>query len=170
MTEQKQKTVVIAEDDDGTASLLKTILKRDGWNVVLYTTAEEALQRISEPVTDETPKADLLITDFGLAGGMNGADLIVRGRDVLSNLPVVMVTGNKYPAQEALNRQGVDLKSMEIQQKPFDLYEFKDALVSAQKKMEAVIEPASEVQSALTSRPPHPRINPAGAASFDKGA
>ncbi len=66
-------------------------------------------------------KTDILVTDVGLPGGLNGRQLADAAREMLPDLPVVLVTGY---AGDAIAIPGL-ADNMILLRKPFEL----DALV-----------------------------------------
>ncbi|NTV29727.1 MAG: response regulator [Candidatus Omnitrophica bacterium] len=94
--------IVLAEDDRGTALLVKTQLERYGYNVMLANNGIEALALLlSQPV-------DLLITDVVMPQ-MDGVDLYLElKKDPRTNkLPVIIVT-DKQMFKDSFSSLGVD--------------------------------------------------------------
>jgi CheY-like chemotaxis protein len=94
--------IVLAEDDRGTALLVKTQLERYGYNVMLANNGVEALALIlSQPV-------DLLITDVVMPQ-MDGVDLYLELKKDprTENLPVIIVT-DKQMFKDSFSSLGVD--------------------------------------------------------------
>ena len=80
MSEVKQKPIVlVAEDEERIAGLLKTFLEVKGYDVVVVDSAKAAIDRINDTAS---PAPQLLFTDFGLADGNTGVDLIVAARNI----------------------------------------------------------------------------------------
>jgi len=80
--------ILLAEDDPTMISLLKTLLKMEGFEVValdVYSDVTEAVQR-------EMP--DTLLMDVHL-GGQNGLQILesIRRNDDLANIRIVMTSG-----------------------------------------------------------------------------
>jgi two-component system phosphate regulon response regulator PhoB len=80
--------ILLAEDDPTMISLLKTLLKMEGFEVValdVYSDVPEAVQR-------EMP--DTLLMDVHL-GGQNGLQILesIRRNDDLANIRIVMTSG-----------------------------------------------------------------------------
>ena len=82
-----QEPLLIVEDDDGFAELLKTVLERHKYSVAVVRTGQEALKWI------ETHPVSLLILDNGLPD-MKGIEVVERIRKVREPIPFVTITGN----------------------------------------------------------------------------
>lgn len=87
MTEAASGNLLVVEDDPGIAALQKRRLERAGYTVTTASTAEEAMQRLSEGGTE------LLTLDYGLPGGITGLELHDRIKEAGYDLPVIIVTG-----------------------------------------------------------------------------
>lgn len=79
---------MLAEDDATMVSLLKTLLKMEGFDVV----AVQADADVSEAVKNEKP--NLLLLDFHLSH-QNGLDILdkLRNESQTKNTPVIMSSG-----------------------------------------------------------------------------
>ncbi len=80
--------VLLAEDDVTMVSLLKTLLKMEGFEVVALTTGSDV------PAEADHEKPDVLLLDVHF-GNQNGVEIIkaIRTNKELSNLRVVMTSG-----------------------------------------------------------------------------
>jgi signal transduction histidine kinase len=80
-------TILLVDDEDlvrtGTADMLSEI----GYNVIEATSGPEALRLLREGI-----EPDLLITDY-LMPVMNGVELIEEARTIVSDIPVMLITG-----------------------------------------------------------------------------
>jgi CheY-like chemotaxis protein len=96
------KNILLAEDERGTALLVKTQLERYGYEVLLAYNGLQALDIIAkQPV-------DLVITDVVMPE-MDGVDLYMelkKGKET-ANLPVIIVT-DKQVFKESFQALGVD--------------------------------------------------------------
>ncbi|MGV2837263.1 response regulator, partial [Pseudomonas shirazensis] len=63
-------------------------------------------------------RIDLLVTDIGLPGGLDGRQMAEAGRQSRPDLPVLLMTG--YAQPEVLDRQPLE-STMAILTKPFTL-------------------------------------------------
>lgn len=83
----KKTSILIAEDNPDSQSLLQTILEREGFIVTAVSDGEKAIDILQEI------KPDILITDLMLPS-VSGGDLIryVRQRAELSQIPIVVIS------------------------------------------------------------------------------
>ncbi|MBL8049935.1 MAG: response regulator [Anaerolineales bacterium] len=92
------KKILLAEDDTTMVSLLKTLLKMEGFEVV----AIHADSNVLEEVKKEKPV--VLLLDFHL-GAQNGLDVLdeIRSHDETRNVRVIMSSGASVE-EECMNR------------------------------------------------------------------
>lgn len=107
------ETVLVVQDNAHLRKTLRTYFARKGFRVLDADSSLEALRLV-----EQTPRVDLLLTDFALTDG-NGPDLCRALREQLPSLRVLVALGN--PAQRAMLR--LDERTAAIS-KPFDLQEF----------------------------------------------
>ena len=69
-------------------------------------------------VLQSSERIDLLITDVGLPGGMNGRQIADAARGLRPNLKVLFITGY---AENAVVGNGHLEKGMQVVAKPFDM-------------------------------------------------
>ena len=81
-------TVLIVDDEPTVRLLVAEILRDYG-----YTTIEAADAAGALPVLRSNTRIDVLVTDVGLPGGLNGAGLAAAARSVRPDLRVVFITG-----------------------------------------------------------------------------
>jgi len=97
--------VLVADDDPEICTLIKTILGKGPYDIVLCNDAESALVHIQR----DAPY-DILISDFMLPG-ISGLDLIkqVRHNPSTSRMPIVMISGhNNYAMGERAQEAGAN--------------------------------------------------------------
>ena len=96
------KNILLAEDERGTALLVKRELERQGFNVTVAGNGREALGIIN------TSKVDLLITDVVMPE-MDGVDLYLalKNNKVTESLPIIIIT-DKEMFQNSFSALGVD--------------------------------------------------------------
>ncbi len=96
-------SILIVEDDEILADNFCTYLQRRQFDVMVCSSAEEALPVI------EAQHPDLILTDYCLPG-MSGCDLISRARAMDEQLKVIMITGhgNVQGAVEAMKAGASD--------------------------------------------------------------
>jgi PAS domain S-box-containing protein len=106
--------VVLVVDDEPTLRMLITqVLRESGYGVLEASTGAAALR-----VLQSQARVDLLITDIGLPGGMNGRQVADNARSLRSGLQVMFITG--YAQQSLLDRDTLE-PGMQLLSKPFEL-------------------------------------------------
>ena len=103
--------LLVVEDDDAIAEPLVRALAREGHDVALAGTGEQALERIGEG------EFDLLVLDIGLPG-IDGVEVCRRARDLRPRLLVLIVTARSSELDEVL---GLDAGADDYVTKPFSL-------------------------------------------------
>jgi signal transduction histidine kinase/CheY-like chemotaxis protein len=103
--------ILVVEDEDEVRSLIVDTLADLGYATVAASDAHEGLQML-----DRNPGVELLLTDVGLPGGMNGRQLGDAALMRRPGLPVVYMTGY---ARDAFMQQGRLEASVELLTKPF---------------------------------------------------
>jgi len=109
------RTVLLVEDEDNVRALVSDVLTSAGYRVTEVSDGSAALQ-----VLQSTAKVDLLVTDVGLTGGLNGRQVADAGRQIRPHLPVLFITG--YAASAAVGAGQLD-QGMEVLTKPFTALE-----------------------------------------------
>ena len=87
-------SVLLVEDEVMISSLVADCLTAAGFIVHEVTTADEALRYIKSGAD-----IDVLFTDINLPGGMNGAELATRARQMRPEMPIVYASG-RYKLSE----------------------------------------------------------------------
>ena len=87
-------SVLVVEDEVLIRNLVADVLSASGFLVHEVTTADEAMEYI-----DSGAAIDVLFTDVNLPGGMNGAELAVRAREIRPEMPIVYASG-RYKLSE----------------------------------------------------------------------
>ncbi|MEJ8850234.1 GAF domain-containing hybrid sensor histidine kinase/response regulator, partial [Variovorax rhizosphaerae] len=105
--------VLVVEDEDVIRTMVAEVLSGQGYAVLQASNGAEA-QRI----LNTERKVDLLLTDVGLPGGMNGRQLAETARLRRPALKVLFVTGY---AENAIVGNGFLEHGMSVITKPFDL-------------------------------------------------
>ncbi|WP_083925608.1 hybrid sensor histidine kinase/response regulator [Sphingomonas sp. Mn802worker] len=111
------RTILLVEDETAITDLVCDVLVEAGYRVL---TASNGSKGIAILRTDMA--IDLLITDVGLPGGLNGRQVADAGRAVRPSLAVLFVTG--YAANAAVGAGQLE-GGMAVLTKPFDLAELK---------------------------------------------
>jgi CheY-like chemotaxis protein len=86
------KTVILCVDDENIPrTLRKLILEKQGYEVIVATSAIEALEIL------KTSRFDLVLTDQ-MMPGMTGTDLTKRIKSMMPRMPVIIISGmNELP-------------------------------------------------------------------------
>jgi len=107
------ETVLIVEDEVAIRHLVVEVLTEAGYRVLEAPTGPAGVSLLQS-----AERIDLLITDVGLPGGLNGRQVADAGRAVRPALKVLFVTG--YAANAAVGAGHLD-EGMEVLTKPFDM-------------------------------------------------
>jgi CheY-like chemotaxis protein len=83
-------SVLLVEDEPLISDLATEALQEQGFEVAAVSNAGEALRRL----LSDAP-VDILFTDVNLPGGMDGAALARRARELRPNLPVIYTSGRR---------------------------------------------------------------------------
>ena len=108
----EQGETVLVVDDEPTVRMLVTEVLED----LGYTAIEAADGAAGLKVLQSNTRIDLLITDVGLPGGMNGRQLADAGRGTRADLKVLFITGY---AENAVVGNGHLEPGMQVLTKPF---------------------------------------------------
>ena len=109
------ETVLVVEDEEAIRSLVQEILADAGYRVLEAADGPAGVRLLQGP-----ERIDLLITDVGLPGGMNGRQVADAGRVARPELKVLFVTG--YAANAAVGAGHMDSR-MAVLTKPFNIPE-----------------------------------------------
>jgi PAS domain S-box-containing protein len=123
------ETIVLVEDEATIRELLTEVLEDAGYRVLGAGDGAEGLSALAA-----AKRVDLLITDVGLPGGMNGRQVADAARSIRPHLKVLFVTGY---ANTAAVGNGLLPKGMDVMTKPFEV----DALLA--KTRELLVSPTS---------------------------
>ena len=107
------ETVLVVDDEATVRMLLVEVLEESGYCVVEADDGAAGLQILESPV-----RVDLLITDVGLPGGMNGRQLADAARTRRPSLKVLFITG--YAENAVIGNGHLD-SGMAILTKPFTM-------------------------------------------------
>ena len=108
-----RETVLIVEDEPRVRSLMRVMLKRAGYTVLVAQDGAQALQLAAE----HGPALDLLITDVVMPG-MSGRQVVDRVRASYPTLPVLFISGY---TDDAMVRHGIAEADTPFLQKPFTM-------------------------------------------------
>ena len=115
-------TVLIVEDEVAVRQLVAEVLADTGYRVLEAPTGPAGVRLLQSE-----ERIDLLITDVGLPGGLNGRQVADAGRSVRPALKVLFVTG--YAANAAVGAGHLD-EGMEILTKPFNIADLQNRVRS----------------------------------------
>ncbi|MEW6176252.1 MAG: ATP-binding protein [Pseudomonadota bacterium] len=107
------RRVLVVDDEDNIRTLVCEVLEEMGHRTLQAANGVTALDLLAE-----TGSIDLLITDIGLPGGMNGHQFAEQARRQLPDLKVLMITGYAEQAQFA---EQPSAPAQEVLGKPFTL-------------------------------------------------
>src|SRR5579872_563718 len=105
--------ILIVEDDDDVRANTRTMLQELGYRVL---EAPDGLTALA--MVESEPRVDLLFTDVGLPGGINGRQLTERALQLRPHLKVLFTSGY---ARNAIVHQGRLDPGVELISKPFTL-------------------------------------------------
>ena len=100
--------ILLVEDEERLASILKLYLEKEGWEVTLFTNAEDASEYIHVGI-------HLWIIDIMLPG-MSGFDLIQKVKENNSEQPVIFISARDRDLDKI---QGLEMGSDDYLAKPF---------------------------------------------------
>ncbi len=110
------ETVLVVDDEAIIRMMVVDVLEEAGYRVVEAADGAAALKILQSPA-----RIDLVITDVGLPGGINGRQVADAGRAVRPNLKILFVTGY---AENAILGSGTLDPGMKIITKPFEMMTF----------------------------------------------
>jgi len=115
--------VLLVEDELAVRTVVAEVLSDLGYRVLEADNSQSGLR-----IVETRARIDLLLTDVGLPGGMNGRQLADAAREQRPGLKVLFLTGY---AENAAVGNGRMEQGMEVMTKPFDL----DNLVAKVERM-----------------------------------
>jgi signal transduction histidine kinase/ActR/RegA family two-component response regulator len=108
--------ILLVDDEIMVRETLAEVLIEQGYRVMQAANGAQGLE-----VLQSTQRIDLLISDVGLPGHMNGRQLADAGRKLRPELKILFITGY---ADRAASAGGLAGQDMEVMIKPFGLDEF----------------------------------------------
>jgi PAS domain S-box-containing protein len=110
------ETIVVIDDEPSLRMMVTDVLTEADYHVLQAGTGAEGLR-----ILQREPRVDLLITDVGLPGGMNGRQVAEAARKLQPDLKVLFITGY---AENAAIGNGLLGPGMDVAAKPFVVTEF----------------------------------------------
>jgi PAS domain S-box-containing protein len=107
------ETVLVIDDEPTVRMLAADVLDELGYSAIEAEDGPEGLKVLESGV-----RIDLLITDVGLPGGMNGRQVADAGRAIRPGLKVLFITGY---AENAIASNGYLDQGMQMMTKPFSM-------------------------------------------------
>ena len=108
---QQGETVLVVDDEPTVRMLVSEVLQDLGYTAIEAVDGQAGLKILRSDV-----RLDLLVTDVGLPGGMNGRQVADAGRAMRPNLKVLFITG--YAENAVLSHGHLD-PGMHVMTKPF---------------------------------------------------
>ena len=107
------ETVLVVDDEPGVRMLIAELLAELGYRSLEAEDASSGLALLESDV-----RIDLLVSDVGLPGGINGRQMADRARESRPDLRILFITG--YAEQDVVG-QGSLVRDMHVMTKPFEL-------------------------------------------------
>jgi PAS domain S-box-containing protein len=107
------ETVLVIDDEASVRAMITDVLTDGGYHVIEAPDGPSGLK-----VIQSNARIDLLVTDVGLPGGMNGRQVADAGRALRPELKILFVTGY---AENALVGNGLLDHGMQVITKPFSI-------------------------------------------------
>jgi PAS domain S-box-containing protein len=108
---ERDETVLIVDDEPSVRMLVTEVLEDLGYRAIEAADSASGLKVLQSNV-----RIDLLVTDVGLPGGMNGRQMADAGRERRPNLRVLFITGY---AENSVIGNGRLEPGMQVMTKPF---------------------------------------------------
>lgn len=113
----KNQKIIVVDDEDAVATLLKNFLGKKGYDVVTFNSCQKGIEYF------EKNGADLLITDLSMPK-MKGIDLAKEFWKIQKDFPVILITGFSDIEHDEFLQKGI----RKIFAKPIDLRDFCKAI------------------------------------------
>ncbi|WP_109481128.1 ATP-binding protein [Paraburkholderia sp. C35] len=110
------ETVLVVDDEPSVRMLITDVLEEIGYTVIEAADSGAGLKLLQSNV-----RIDLLVSDVGLPGGMNGRQMADAGRQVRPDLKVLFITG--YAENSVIGNARLE-PGMQVMTKPFALEAF----------------------------------------------
>ncbi|MBA1277101.1 response regulator [Pseudomonas stutzeri] len=128
-TSVEGRTVLVVDDEPNVRTLVTEVLQEMGLNTLEAAEGPSGLR-----ILDSDAHLDLLISDIGLPGGMNGRQLADAAREKRPSLRVLFITG--YAESSVLDRSNT-MSDYEVLTKPFTITDLEE-------KVRSMLEPGQD--------------------------
>lgn len=128
-TSVEGRTVLVVDDEPNVRTLVTEVLQEMGLNTLEAAEGPSGLR-----ILDSDAHLDLLISDIGLPGGMNGRQLADAAREKRPSLRVLFITG--YAESSVLDRSNT-MSDYEVLTKPFTITDLEE-------KVRSMLEPGQK--------------------------
>ena len=116
--------ILVVDDEKNVSVLFERILVKEGYEVECAASGSEAIDKL------ESNSFDLVVTDLKM-DGIDGLDLIKRGKRTNQALPFILISGYGTPRTAvSAAQEGADVYLM----KPIDMTDLKQAVKRALRK------------------------------------
>lgn len=105
--------VLVVDDEPTIRMLIAEVLEDHGYAVIEASDGPSALRVLQTPA-----RIDLLVTDVGMPGGLNGRQVADAARSIRPKIKVLFITG--YAENAVIGKEQLD-KGMAIVAKPFEM-------------------------------------------------
>ena len=121
--------VLIADDDPDIRAELVSALSEDGYEVIEAADGNQLLEAVVQAFTDDDgePRYDAIVTDV-MMPGFSGLDVLTAMRTKTTRIPVLVITAF---GDDRTVRMAASLGAVAVFRKPFDLDDFRTALLNA---------------------------------------
>ena len=113
VTRSSGQSILVIDDEPGIREVVALVLREEGYRVIEAADGDEGLDVLKSGVV-----IDLLITDVGLPGELNGRQVADAARNLRPNLKVLFSTG--YAEQSLIGKEQLG-EGMQVLRKPFPL-------------------------------------------------
>ena len=117
------ESILLVDDEHAVRSLAAEVLEELGYRITMAADGNEGLERLRSKT-----RFDVLITDVGLPGGLNGRQVADAARVMRPGIKVLFITGY---AENAVLNHGHLAPGMQVLTKPFAM----EALASRVKQL-----------------------------------
>lgn len=128
----KPMRVLVADDDEDMRALMVHTLKRDGYSVVEAKDGGELLETLRDALEDPKSRPDIVVTDVRMPR-LSGLGVLQELRRAQMHLPVIVVTVFGDESMHVVARR---LGAVGVLRKPFDVDDFRTAVVNARLALE----------------------------------